>query len=621
MGYLADTYKDLNPLKTDMYQLTMAQGYFDQGRADEEATFYMHWRKPAFDGGYTVAAGLEGVIDFLNNFEFKPEHIAFLRAQEKKGKRLFSDEFLEYLSTSKLKLQVDAVPEGTAMTSSGPVVRITGPLVQAQLVESAILNIVNSSSIVATRAARLSEATEDKASLADFSLRRSATLDPSVARSSTIGGIGAVADVDASMKLGVNVTGTMAHAWIMGFKGAVESYVQAKKAGKEDRWVSPYYKSPDRVHFETLIREAVDEEYPNVTNSAIELAAFKAYLTTMPHNSVLLVDTYDPAQGIRNAIRAAKEMNVELDGVRLDSGDLYAQAWLAKDLVDEARAERPDLFANTKTYATDSLNEERILEMRERALQERGEELPIQAYGVGTKLGNPGPLGGVYKVSASEIVKEVVETRQNADGEWETVVVGSETIPIEKDHVRTMKVAGRDPNNPALPGPKSSMPGVALNTLRLRDAEGKIMADVIIDEALRSGAEWKDLLAEGVVDVAGNKVDLSAATQAETLLAPIFARGKEGISEYVYDEPAKKPAYAGGPDVTDLYAIQEACKQQRAQLPMERRRVNGAEVQPIMMDPRVQEMRAAIMAQMDKEPGTEIAGDLSAQMTDKSKQV
>ena len=187
MGYLADSYRELSPMKTDFYQLTMAQGYFDEGRKDEEATFYMHWRMPPFDGGYTVAAGLEGVVDFLKNFKFTDERIAYLRSQERDGKRLFSDEFLDYLQKTPLKLDVQGVPEGTVMTGQGPVIRVTGSLVQAQLVESAILNIVNSASIVATRAARLDEAAKGRP-FADFSLRRSPDLSTSVARSAFIGG-------------------------------------------------------------------------------------------------------------------------------------------------------------------------------------------------------------------------------------------------------------------------------------------------------------------------------------------------------------------------------------------------------------------------------------------------
>jgi len=609
MGYLEKSYRDLNPTKTDMYQLTMAQGYFDQGRQEEEATFYMHWRNPPFGGGYTVAAGLEGVVDFLNNFKFDEEKIAYLRTLEKKGERLFSEEFLNYLANSKLNLQVDAVPEGTAMLGQGPALRITGSLVQAQLVESAILNIMNSASIIATRGARIDEAGQGRP-FADFSLRRSGTLDAGVSRASYIGGAAFTADVDAARVLGIPPTGTMAHSWIMGFKAAFEGYVEAKKAGIE--WISPYYTSDDREFFENNVKQTVDAAWPNVGNSELELIAFKAYLKSMANNSVLLVDTFDPVQGVKNAIRAAIEMNVELDGVRLDSGDLYALSWEAKALLDEARQTHPELFNNTKIFATDGLDEKSIHAMQKRSIEEKGEKLPIQVYGVGTELGNPGPLrGGVYKISASEIIHEDFEANLE-NGEVKTAIVNQKVVPITKDMVRTMKVAGVDKNDPSLPGPKSSMPGVELNTLRLKDANGKILADVIIDESLRRGDNWRELLQDGIVDTAGNKIDVGEVASAETLLKPIFVRQKDAASKYVYNEhgaPKTKPAYKGGPEVTDLDEIKTYARAQRASLSEEIKRLDDPKPQIILMDPLVLKQRQAIMASMNK-PGTDISGSL-----------
>ena len=640
MGYLEDSYRNLNPLKTDMYQLTMAQGYFDQGRQDEDVTFYMHWRNPPFNGGYTVAAGLEGVVDFLNNFKFKPEDIAYLRTIEQKGKRLFSDKFLDYLASTDLKLQVDAVPEGTVMTTSGPVLRVRGPLAQAQLVESAILNIVNSSSIVATRAARLTDVSDGRP-VADFGLRRAPTLDGSVARASFIGGAVATSDVAAAKQLGIRPTGTMAHAWIMGFKAAIEGYTEAKKAGRPERWISPYHESTDREFYENLVRTAVDKVYPNVSSNEIELVAFKAYLKSMPTNSIMLIDTFEPVQGIKNAIQAAIEMNVPIDGVRLDSGDLYALSWAGRNLLDEAKKTHPDLFGNTKIYATDGLDEARIYELQQRSLKETGKPLPIDVYGVGTELVNPGPLrGGVYKVSANEIIREDFECNisgegfsvnekgelTNAKGEViETVMLGEERIPIKHDMIGTMKVAGTNKLNPALPSEKSSMPGAGLDTLRLRGADGKLIADVIVDTALHSLEDWQKLIKEGqqyVVDTAGTLVDTSAATAADLLLKPIFARGKEGASQYVYDAhgaPPKKPAYAGGPEVTDLKVIQDYAKVQRDILPEQIRRFNDPHPQPILMGQDVVTKRQAIMAEM--KPGTATQGALNAQQQPPQQQI
>lgn len=616
MGYLADSYRNISPLKTDFYQITMAQGYFDEGRQNEEATFYMHWRNPPFGGGYTTAAGLEGVVDFLKNFKFTDEQLAYLRTQQRDGKRLFSDSFLDYLKNTPLQLDVDAVPEGTVMVGQGPVVRIKGSLVQAQLVESAILNIVNSASIVATRASRLDEAAKGRP-FADFSLRRSPDLSTSVARAAFIGGASHTADADAAMRLGIPVTGTMAHAWIMGHKAAIKGYVEAKNAGHAERWVSPYFKSVNREFYENLVRSTVDAVYPNVTTSEIELVAFKAYLKSMPTNSVLLIDTFDPVQGMKNAIRAAIDTGTALNGLRLDSGDLYELAWTGRALIDEAKTQHPDLFATTKIFATDGLDEKKIQELQEKSLREKGAELPIDVYGVGTELGNPGPLrGGVYKVSANEIIREDFE-HDVTDPNAETVVVGSEVIPIIRDAEGTMKIAGttKGPNGETLPGSKSSMPGTKLDTLRFKDKDGNILADVIVDNVKPTADAVST--AKGVVGVNGKPVDIGAATCVETLLKPVFRRQIEGPSAYIYGEhgaPGTRPAYPGGPEVTNLDEIKAYARSQRAALGAGIKSITAPEPQPILTDLEVFRHRKEIMEALanDNKPGTSIEGNLSA---------
>ena len=616
MGYLDDSYRELSPLKTDFYQLTMAQGYFDEGRQNEEATFYMHWRTPPFGGGYTVAAGLEGVVDFLKNFKFTEERIAYLRSQARDGKRLFSDAFLDYLKNTPLKLDVDGVPEGTVMTGQGPVIRVKGSLVQAQLVESAILNIVNSASIVATRASRLDEAGQGRP-FADFSLRRAPDLATTVSRASFIGGASHTADADASMRLGIPVTGTMAHAWMMGHKAAISGYVEAKKAGHPERWVSPYVESLNRDYYENLVRETVDAVWPDVTNSEIELTAFKAYLKSMPTNSVLLIDTYEPIQGIKNAIKASIEMGTKLNGIRLDSGDLYDLAWKGRELLDAAKAEHPELFGATKIFATDGLDEKKIVELQERSLREKGIELPIDVYGVGTELGNPGPLrGGVYKVSANEIIREDFEAALDAEGNpKDTVTVGQEVIPVKREFVGTMKVAGVNPKDPSLPSEKSSMPGAELDTMRLKDKDGTIVADVIVDNRLRAPNDWQELL-DNVVGVDGKKVDMNNVVSAETLLKPIFRRQPEGPSAYVYPEhgaPGMRPAFEGSTTmVTDLDQIKTYAREQRASLSAPIKSILKPKTQPILMDSKVCEQRQEIMAAMQHTPNAEITGTLTA---------
>ena len=297
MGYLAKTYTPevLSALNTDQYQLTMAQSYFNQGRQEEEAVFYMHWRSSPF-GGYTVASGLEGVIDYLQNFKFTDEDINYLKTKKEGGARLFTDEFLDYIKNTPLDIQVDAVPEGTVIPegNKGPVIRVKGNLVHCQLVETAILNIVNSSSIVTTKAAKVVDsgnitiepdvkpedyqAHDAKPKLfADFSTRRRPDLGFQVDRAAHIGGFGSTSNTAASKILGIPAVGTMAHAYIMGF------------------------------------------QQEGLSNKDVELKAFKQWFDDQPNNSVLLVDTFDPIEGVKNAIQAAKEKGTPLKGIRLDS--------------------------------------------------------------------------------------------------------------------------------------------------------------------------------------------------------------------------------------------------------------------------------------------------------------
>ncbi len=546
MGYVNDVYKDINPLKTDMYQYTMSQVYFDQGRQDEKASFYMHWRKPPFGGSYTVAAGLEGVVDFLKNFKFDDDKIAYLRSIKKKGQPVFTEDFLQYLKTSKLEIDVDAVPEGTVMTGAGPVVRISGPLVQCQLVESAILNIVNSSSMIATRAARIDEASGGKAIFADYSLRRGTSLDIAGPRASTIGGAKAVADMDAARLLGVTPTGTMAHSFIMGY----------------------------RVN--------------GVLTPESELKAFKDYLKSMHMNTVLLVDTYDPEQGIKNAIKAAIETGIELDGVRIDSGDLFQLTFKARELLDQAKIEHPELFGKTNIYLTNDLDETQIRNFYVKATEELGKPFPDNVvYGVGTALGNPGPLGGVYKLSACEPNTEIKESKDKS-----TVMV------------KTMKIAGRDPDHPELPGSKSSLPGIALDTVRLKDKNGNFIGDVIVDRAFDDKDGKPTILDQGyAISLADNhsEIPLPESASYETLLKPIFIKG-----EYVYPEhgePAKKMSHEGSEhEITDLDKIQAYCKEQRSHLPQSVRDVIRPDRYTILLDPRTNEDRMKIMSEMMEMP-------------------
>jgi nicotinate phosphoribosyltransferase len=334
----------LSPLLTDLYQLSMAQGYFRTGRLRDQAVFQLMFRRLPFKGGYALAAGLEQVLELIEQFRFAPADIDYLSTlQASDGSALFSQEFLAYLSELELSLDVDAVPEGTVVFAHEPLVRVRGPLLQAQLLETALLNAVNFQTLIATKAARVVHAARGHDVL-EFGLRRAQGVDGalSASRASFIGGCAATSNVLAGQRFGIPVRGTHAHSWVM----------------------------------------AWDDE----------LSAFDAYAQAMPHNCVFLVDTYDTLEGVRNAIvagRKLRERGGKLLGIRLDSGDL---AWLsieARKLLDEAG------FTDTAILASNDLDEHLIESL---ILQ----EAEITIWCVGTKLvtgHEDAALGGVYKLS------------------------------------------------------------------------------------------------------------------------------------------------------------------------------------------------------------------------------
>lgn len=332
-------------LLTDLYQLTMAYGYWRTGRDHHEAVFHLHFRKPPFGGGYTVAAGLEPVIDWLQDFRFAPDDLAFLaRIPGNDGKPIFDPAFLDYLGRMRLEVDIDAVPEGTVVFPHQPLLRVRGPIIQGQLLETALLCLVNFNTLVATKAARICQAAGDDPVL-EFGLRRAQGLDGalSASRAAHIGGCASTSNVLAGKRYGIPVRGTHAHSWVMSFD---------------------------------------DEE-----------DAFEAYAQAMPNNCVFLVDTYDTLAGVRKAIAVARrlrERGHEIVGIRLDSGDL---AWLsaeARKLLDKAG------FPAAQIIASNDLDERTIASIR----QQGGR---IAVWGVGTKLVtayDQPALGGVYKLAA-----------------------------------------------------------------------------------------------------------------------------------------------------------------------------------------------------------------------------
>ena len=335
----------LSILHTDLYQLTMINGYYRSGLWDREAVFHLFYRKNPFGGNYAVAAGLELAIDYLKNLRFDVREIQYLGGlRGADGESLFDESFLNFLQRAKFKLDVDAVPEGTIVQPHVPLVRVRGPLWQAQLVETALLNIVNFSTLVATKAHRVKRAAQNDAVL-EFGLRRAQGPDGglSASRAAYIGGCDATSNVLAGKKFGIPVRGTHAHAWVMCFDS--------------------------------------------------ELQSFRAYAEAMPNNCIFLVDTYDTERGVKNAITVGKELRArghEMLGVRLDSGDLNHLSQLARRLLDEAG------FPHAKVVASNDLDEYKIAELKRQGAR-------IDVWGVGTKLAtayDQPALGGVYKLAA-----------------------------------------------------------------------------------------------------------------------------------------------------------------------------------------------------------------------------
>lgn len=333
-------------LLTDLYQITMAQGYWESGKTETQACFHMTFRDYPFKGGYAVACGMAQLAELVEGFSFSEDDIAYLAELDAPGGgKLFKPAFLDYLANDfVLSVDVDAVPEGTIVFPSEPLVRVTGPIMQCQLLETALLNCINFETLIATKAARVCLAAGTP--VAEFGLRRAQGAAGAVwaSRASVVGGCASTSNVLAGKLFGLPVSGTHAHSWVMSF--------------------------PD------------------------ELTAFRAYARAFPNNCVLLVDTYNVEQGIENAITVGLEMRERgerLSGIRIDSGDL---AWLAK--VARRRLDEAGL-TDCGIVLSNDLDEYTIQSIREEGAQ-------VMSWGVGTKLAcayDQPTLGGVYKLAAT----------------------------------------------------------------------------------------------------------------------------------------------------------------------------------------------------------------------------
>lgn len=332
-------------LLTDLYQLTMAYGYWKTGRADLDTVFELQFRNAPFNSGFTVAAGLKPVIDFLQQFSFADDDLAFLSTLKgNNDEPLFDQDFLNDLGQLRFSCDLHAIPEGTVVFPNEPLLRIHGPILQCQLLETALLNLVNFQSLIATKSARVCLAAQEDPVL-EFGLRRAQGEDGGVAasRAAYIGGCAATSNVLAGKLFGIPVRGTHAHSWVMSFEDEMES--------------------------------------------------FQAYAEAMPNNCVFLVDTYDTLEGVRKAVQVGRwlrDNGHDLVGIRLDSGDL---AWLsieARKILDAGG------FPEATIVASNNLDEHIIGSLKQQGAI-------INVWGVGTKLVtafDQPALGGVYKLGA-----------------------------------------------------------------------------------------------------------------------------------------------------------------------------------------------------------------------------
>ncbi|MGQ1908404.1 nicotinate phosphoribosyltransferase [Marinifilum sp. RC60d5] len=331
-----NTLTENSGLYTDFYELTMAQGYYLSGKGNENTVFDYYYRTNPYKGGYLVFAGLYDLLKILQNFTYNKENIEFLRNA---GLR---DEFLEYLETFQFKAKVYSVREGEIVFPNEPIVRVEGNIIEAQLIETLLLNYLNFQSLIATKACRIRNVIGDK-TFSDFGLRRAQGLGGiHASRAAVIGGADSTSNVYSGFNYGIPVSGTQAHAWVQSF----------------------------------------DEE----------IDAFRKYAEINPESTVLLVDTYNTLKsGVPNAIIIAKELEAKgyrLIGIRLDSGDLAYLSQKARKMLDDANLEYVEIFASNQ------LNEYVIKSLNEQGAQ-------IDGYGIGTELvtgQDTGALDGVYKL-------------------------------------------------------------------------------------------------------------------------------------------------------------------------------------------------------------------------------
>jgi len=323
MGEMRASTRPRSGLLVDLYQLTMGESYVADGLAEKEATFSLFFRTLPAGWGYAFAAGLEDTLRYLERLSFTDDDLAYLR-----GTGLFTETFLRRLRSFGFSGSVRAVPEGTAVFPNEPLLEVTGPILEAQIAETMVLNDIHLQTVIASKAARCVDAAGGR-TLVDFALRRThgGEAGLKVARASYLAGFDATSNVLAGRLFGIPIAGTMAHSYVEAFGD--------------------------------------------------ELAAFRAFAHSYPDNAILLIDTYDTLEGARRAVQVARELaeaGHRLRGVRLDSGDLLALSVGARAILDEAGLEDAIVFASG------GLDEAEIARLLEAGA-------PIGGFGVGSKMG------------------------------------------------------------------------------------------------------------------------------------------------------------------------------------------------------------------------------------------
>ena len=421
------------PLFCDLYHLTMAQAWFMDGKSEEIKTSEAFFRKCPFGGSYLLCAGLGEFVQWLENWHFSESDIEYLKnIKNTDGSLKFSNAFLDFIKNQKLNINISTISEGEIVFPNEPIYSISGPCWQVDLVEAALLNIFNSQSLIATKASRMAYAANldgKQRPLLEFGLRRAQELGCfSQTRASFIGGACGTSNVAAAKHYDIPTLGTMAHSFIMSYEN--------------------------------------------------ELDAFKAYMKASEGNTILLVDTYDTREGIKNAIKASKETDIELMGIRIDSGDLAYWSKEARQIFDEAG------FNKTKIVASNDLDEHLIenLIMVQKA--------PYDTFAAGTKLVtayDTPALGGVFKTKQYKGIPKI------------KVAEGKTTIPGETDVIRITR-------------------------------DNKYVGDVICQSndvnTVQNGVLTKNITSYLLGSQTSSKMTFKSGEDAYTLLKPLMINGK-----------------------------------------------------------------------------------------------